>query len=129
MACNIYSIIYFDLGSPASSALLSAVALTLTAAVCRETIAEVSSKERLFECIFILSLKYHPLPIPQSIVSGSFWQIIVSPEIVTSAPFQAGVLSKTKFKDHLHAVCIDKAHCVSLWGGSFHPDYAELGVL
>ncbi|KAG2155338.1 uncharacterized protein EDB93DRAFT_1080336, partial [Suillus bovinus] len=26
-------------------------------------------------------------------------------------------------------VCIDEVHCISLWGGSFHPDYAKLGVL
>ncbi|KAF8229582.1 hypothetical protein L208DRAFT_1424061 [Tricholoma matsutake] len=34
-----------------------------------------------------------------------------------------------KFHSCLRAVCIDEAHCISLWGGSFHPDYADLGVL
>jgi superfamily II DNA helicase RecQ len=76
-----------------------------TVAVCSETIAE-TGKERLFEvCPSLSSLKYHPLPI-QSIVSGSFLQVIVSPEILISAPFRAGVLSKTEFTDHLRAVVI-----------------------
>ncbi|KAJ6527822.1 hypothetical protein B0H19DRAFT_969549, partial [Mycena capillaripes] len=29
----------------------------------------------------------------------------------------------------LRLVFIDEPHCVSLWGGSFRSEYAELGVL
>lgn len=61
--------------------------------------------------------------------SGKFWQVVVSPEIATSMVFWTTVLSKNEFCGVLWAVCSDKAHCISLWGGSFHPDYANLGVL
>ena len=53
----------------------------------------------------------------------------MSPEIATSSEFQKGVLSKSIFTDHLRAVNIDEAHCINIWGGSFQPDYANLGVL
>jgi superfamily II DNA helicase RecQ len=48
------------------------------------------------------------------------------------------VTNTTQFATRIHneaarlyypTVCIDDVHCVSLWGGSFHPDYAEIGVL
>lgn len=53
----------------------------------------------------------------------------MSPEIATSSEFQKGVLSKSIYTDHLRAVNIDEAHCINIWGGSFRPDYANLGVL
>lgn len=48
---------------------------------------------------------------------------------MTSPAFRTAILSKKEFSDVLRAVCIDEAHCISLWGGSFRPDYANLGVL
>ncbi|KAK0235251.1 hypothetical protein EDD85DRAFT_922454 [Armillaria nabsnona] len=69
------------------------------------------------------------LMIDQAIVSGLYWQIIVSPEIAISSSFRKCVLSKPQVTSKLRAVCIDEAHCVSLWGGSFHEDYANIGVL
>lgn len=65
----------------------------------------------------------------QDIASGKFQQVIVSPEIVKSNEFRRAVLSKSSFSSRLRAVCIDEAHCVSLWGGSFRPEYGELGAL
>ena len=66
----------------------------------------------------------------QDILAGKFRQIVVSPEIAISAAFRTAVLSKRgEFSDKLQAVCIDEAHCISLWGGSFRTDYANLGVL
>jgi superfamily II DNA helicase RecQ len=65
----------------------------------------------------------------QDVVSGNFRQVIVSPEISTSPAFRTAVLSKMEFNSRLRAVCIDEAHCISLWGGSFRPDYGDLGVL
>ncbi|KIM72970.1 hypothetical protein PILCRDRAFT_15631 [Piloderma croceum F 1598] len=65
----------------------------------------------------------------KDILAGKFRQIVVSPEIAISAAFRTAVLSKREFSDKLRAVCIDEAHCISLWGGSFRTDYANLGVL
>ncbi|KAF8152025.1 P-loop containing nucleoside triphosphate hydrolase protein [Mycena galopus ATCC 62051] len=62
-------------------------------------------------------------------VSGKFRQVIVSPEIATSLPFRKSTLSKLAFTSKLRCVCIDEAQCISLWGGSFHPDYADPGIL
>ncbi|KDR67869.1 hypothetical protein GALMADRAFT_79410, partial [Galerina marginata CBS 339.88] len=63
------------------------------------------------------------------IVDGKFRQVLVSPEIATSAEFQKAVLSKDPFIRNLRAVNIDEAHCMNVWGGSFRPDYATLGIL
>jgi superfamily II DNA helicase RecQ len=56
--------------------------------------------------------------------------VIVSPEIAISAVFRKAVLSKTRFSSRIRAVCIDEAHCISMWGGTnFRPEYADLGML
>jgi superfamily II DNA helicase RecQ len=65
----------------------------------------------------------------QDIVDGNFRQVIVSPEIVTSSEFHRAVTSKVMFTDRLRVVNIDEAHCINIWGGSFRPDYSELGIL
>ena len=65
----------------------------------------------------------------QDIVQGTFRQVIVSPEIATSAEFHRAVTSKIMFTDRLRVVNIDEAHCINIWGGSFRPDYADLGIL
>ncbi|KAG6914066.1 hypothetical protein DXG01_002688 [Tephrocybe rancida] len=83
-----------------------------TVAVCAETIAQVGSKQ-LYE----------------DILAGKFRQIILSPEIALSDSLRKSILSKESFNSKLRAVCIDEAHCMSLWGGSFRPDYAGLGKL
>ncbi|KAJ6604921.1 P-loop containing nucleoside triphosphate hydrolase protein [Mycena sp. CBHHK59/15] len=83
-----------------------------TVAVCGETLAQVGAEQ-----------------VYADIVSGKFRQVIVSPEITTSLAFRKSTLSKPAFTSRLRCVCIDEAHCISLWGGSFRPDYADLGLL
>ncbi|KAJ6492720.1 P-loop containing nucleoside triphosphate hydrolase protein [Mycena vitilis] len=83
-----------------------------TVAVCSETLSRLGADQ-----------------VYADIVSGKFQQVIVSPEIATSVAFRKSTLSKPAFTSRLRCVCIDEAHCISLWGGSFRPDYADLGLL
>ncbi|KAJ7803225.1 P-loop containing nucleoside triphosphate hydrolase protein [Mycena olivaceomarginata] len=83
-----------------------------TVAVCSETLTQLGS-DKVYE----------------DIVLGKFRQVIVSPEIATSSAFHKAALSKPQFTSKLRCVGIDEAHCVSLWVGSFRPDYADLGLL
>ncbi|KAF8803083.1 hypothetical protein BYT27DRAFT_7214918 [Phlegmacium glaucopus] len=83
-----------------------------TAAVCKETLS-LAGSDKLYA----------------DIIDSKFRQVIVSPEIATSVEFQKAVLSKDSFMNSLCVVNIDKAHCINVWGGSFQPDYAALGVL
>ena len=62
-------------------------------------------------------------------MNGKFRQVVVSPEIAISSSFQKGVTSKEGFSSRLRALCIDEAHCMTLWGGTFRPDYGNLGIL
>ena len=65
----------------------------------------------------------------QDIVSEKFRIVLISPEIAKSNTFRSGVLSKREFNSRIRVVCIDEGHCISLWGGSFRPDYAELALI
>ncbi|PCH34551.1 hypothetical protein WOLCODRAFT_91164 [Wolfiporia cocos MD-104 SS10] len=75
-----------------------------TVAVCEETLAKESSPGDMFK----------------DIVTGKFRQVIVSPKIVKPAKFCKEV---SGFYQCLCVLCIDEAHRISIWGGSFHPDY------
>ncbi|PPQ87259.1 hypothetical protein CVT24_003287, partial [Panaeolus cyanescens] len=63
------------------------------------------------------------------ILNGQYQQVLISPEIVVSAGFHRAVTMKKEFSDHLRVVIIDEAHCVTIWGGSFRPEYASLGEI
>lgn len=65
----------------------------------------------------------------QKIATGQYQIVFVSPELMVSKDFRAEVLAKDSFFEHLRAAFIDEAHRFSLWGGSFRPNYAELGTL
>ncbi|KIJ92704.1 hypothetical protein K443DRAFT_78501, partial [Laccaria amethystina LaAM-08-1] len=82
-----------------------------TIAVCQETIS-CAGPDKLYS----------------DIVEGKFRQVLVSPEIAISGEFQKAVLAKDPFVRNLRVVNIDEAHCMNVWGGSFRPDYAALGL-
>ncbi|KAJ7346309.1 P-loop containing nucleoside triphosphate hydrolase protein [Mycena albidolilacea] len=63
------------------------------------------------------------------VAEGSAQRIFISPEIAASLEFSKKVLSQPRLQEHLRLIFIDEAHCVSLWGGSFRSEYAELGIL
>jgi superfamily II DNA helicase RecQ len=54
--------------------------------------------------------------------------VFISPEIVTSAPFNTDVLRNPTFRQRLAVICIDELHLIEEWK-SFRPQYSCLGAL
>ena len=100
-------------------------------AICKETLRQ-ETVERLYAVCFIAELllcAHSPQSaLLQQVAQGKYRQIFVSPEILDSEEFRTQVLAKPTFYEHLRVAFIDEAHCISLWGGSFRPDYATLGT-
>ncbi len=56
------------------------------------------------------------------IAQGSYKLIYASPERLRSAPFL-----KALRKNRISLVAVDEAHCISVWGHDFRPDYLKIG--
>lgn len=55
--------------------------------------------------------------------------VLVSPEEAISERFYREVLSVPTYADALINLVIDEGHCCTEWGGSFRPEYSNLGLL
>jgi len=58
----------------------------------------------------------------RKIAEGSYKLIYASPERLRSAPFL-----KALKKRPISLVAVDEAHCISIWGHDFRPDYLKIG--
>lgn len=63
------------------------------------------------------------------IAAGEFRVIVTSPEYALSDPRFNAVWKSEKLANHVHQIVIDEAHCISVWGSDFRPDYGNLGNL
>ena len=58
----------------------------------------------------------------RKIAEGSYKLIYASPERLRSAPFLRALKKKP-----ISLVAVDEAHCISVWGHDFRPDYLKIG--
>jgi ATP-dependent DNA helicase RecQ len=58
----------------------------------------------------------------RKIAEGSYKLIYASPERLRSAPFLRALKKKP-----ISLVAVDEAHCISIWGHDFRPDYLKIG--
>lgn len=64
------------------------------------------------------------MDVERDLLSGNIKLLYVSPERANTSSFSE-LLSRLK----LALFAIDEAHCVSVWGNDFRPDYVQLNVL
>jgi ATP-dependent DNA helicase RecQ len=58
----------------------------------------------------------------RKIAEGSYKLIYASPERLRNAPFLRALKKKP-----ISLVAVDEAHCISIWGHDFRPDYLKIG--
>src|SRR3972149_10061900 len=58
----------------------------------------------------------------RKIAEGSYKLIYASPERLRSAPFLRALKKRP-----ISLVAVDEAHCISVWGHDFRPDYLKIG--
>ncbi|KAF8804758.1 hypothetical protein BYT27DRAFT_7225346 [Phlegmacium glaucopus] len=116
--------VVFDVGTGCGKSLCFSLPL-----LCSQSDISLTAYDRSGNAAKISTVAVCKETLSQDIVEGNFHQVIVSPEIVTSSEFHRAVTSKVMFTDCLRVVNIDEAHCINIWGGSFRPDYSELGIL
>jgi len=58
----------------------------------------------------------------KEIGEGSYKLIYASPERLRSAPFLTALKKRA-----ISLVAVDEAHCISIWGHDFRPDYLKIG--
>ncbi|KLO06209.1 P-loop containing nucleoside triphosphate hydrolase protein, partial [Schizopora paradoxa] len=65
----------------------------------------------------------------ESIVSGKFNIVLISPEKLLTEKFITNVLKNKEFEKRIYALFVDEAHCVSHWGAEFRKAYGRLGAI
>lgn len=55
--------------------------------------------------------------------------LYVTPEKIAASPSFQNLLDRMAAKNNIARFVVDEAHCVSVWGHDFRPDYKKLGQL
>ena len=65
----------------------------------------------------------------QALEEQKYQVILTSPEMCLKHDNFRGLISNPKFANHIAAIVINEAHCISQWGDKFREEYSKLGTL
>ena len=65
----------------------------------------------------------------QALEEWKYQVILTLPEMCLKHNSFRGLISNPKFANHIAAIVIDEAHCISQWGDKFCEEYSKLGTL